>query len=99
MDQSEPTTSAPSNGAIPAPMPAAPRPPVSQLAIWGFVISCLSLFVFGFIGALGAALSGRGFRAAAQGRVRGKGLALAGVIIGAAGFLFWAIVFIVSHFR
>jgi hypothetical protein len=75
------------------------RPPFSQLAIWGFVISCLSLFVFGFIGAMGAALSGRGFRAAAQGRARGKGLALAGMIIGAAGFLFWAIVFIVSRFH
>lgn len=73
------------------------RPPFSQLAIWGFVISCLSLFVFGFIGALGAALSGRGFRAAAQGRARGKGLAIAGMIIGTAGFLFWAIVFIVSR--
>ena len=75
------------------------RPPFSQLAIWGFVISCLSLFVFGFIGAMGAALSGRDFRAAAQGRARGKGLALAGMIIGAAGFLFWAIVFIVSRFH
>lgn len=98
MDQSEFTTGTPSDGNTPA-GDAHARPPFSQLAIWGFVISCISLFVFGFIGALGAALSGRGFRSAGQGRARGKGLALAGVIIGAAGFLFWAVVFVASHFR
>lgn len=75
------------------------RLPFSQLAIWGFVISWVSLSVFGFIGALGAALCGRGFRAAAQGRARGKGLAIAGMVIGAAGFLFWAVIFVSSHFK
>jgi len=78
-------------------VPPPRRLPFSQLTIWGLVISCASLFVFGFIGALGAAISGQGFRAAAQGRARGKGLALAGIIIGAAGFVYWAIVFLASR--
>lgn len=98
MDESGFVAAEPSNAEVPATQPVQ-RPPFSRLAIWGFVISCVSLFVFGFIGALGAALCGRGFRAAAQGRARGKGLAIAGMIIGAVGFLFWAVVFVASHFR
>ncbi|MGO4595811.1 DUF4190 domain-containing protein [Leifsonia sp. 2TAF2] len=98
MDESEFVAGQPARPEVPVAQPVE-RLPFSQLAIWGFVISCVSLFVFGFIGTLGAALSGRGFRAAAQGRARGKGLAIAGMIIGAAGFLFWAVVFVLSHFR
>jgi len=96
VDEDELVTGRQANDGVPADQPVQ-RPPFSQLAIWGFAISCLSLFVFGFIGALGAALSGSGFRAATQGRARGKGLAIAGMIVGTVGFLFWAIVFIVSH--
>lgn len=73
--------------------PAAPaRPPFSRLAIWGFVISCVSLVVFGFIGVIGVVLSGRAFRSARQGLVRGRGLAIAGMILGTLGFLYYAIV-------
>lgn len=97
MDESESVAGQPLSPAAAA--QPVQRLPFSQLAIWGFVISCVSLFVFGFIGVLGAALSGRGFRAAAQGRARGKGLAIAGMIIGAAGFVFWAVVFIASQFK
>ena len=78
--------------------PATPtRLPFSRLAIWGFVLSCVSIFVFGFIGALGAILSSRGFRAARQGTVRGRGLAIAGMIIGLIGFLYYAIILIVHR--
>lgn len=79
-------------------VPAARPLPFSQLAIWGFVISCVSLFVFGFIGVIGVVLSSRGFRAATHGQARGRGLAIAGMIIGTAGFLFYAIMFALSHF-
>lgn len=71
------------------------RPRFSQLAIWGFVISCVSLFVFGFIGVLGVALSARAFRAARTGLVRGRGLAIAGMIVGTLGFLYYAIATII----
>lgn len=71
------------------------RLPFSQMAIWGFVLSCVSIFVFGIIGALGVALSGRGLRAVRQGTARGRGLAIAGMIIGAVGFLYYVISFII----
>ena len=83
--------------APPALPPQAQRLPFSQPAIWGFVISCVSLCVFGFIGALGAAIAGRGYRAARLGQARGGGLAIAGMIIGAIGFVFYAVIFIRSH--
>lgn len=84
--------------------PPSPREPIAQplpfskQAIWGFVISCVSLLVFGFIGVIGVVLSSRGLTAARQGRARGRGLAIAGMIIGAIGFLFYAVVFFSSHF-
>ncbi|QNE37198.1 DUF4190 domain-containing protein [Leifsonia shinshuensis] len=78
--------------------PVAPPLPFSQQAIWGFVISCVSLFVFGFLGLLGVLLASRGFRAASQGRARGRGLAIAGMIVGTVGFLFYAVMFWWSHF-
>jgi len=71
--------------------------PFSKAAVWGFAISCLSIFVFGVIGALGAAISARAFRAARSGAVRGRGLAIAGMIIGTIGFLFYAVAFIVRQ--
>ena len=71
------------------------RLPFSQFAIWGFVISCISLFIFGIAGALGFALAGQGLRATRRGTARGRGLAIAGMIIGAVGFLFYAVNFIV----
>lgn len=97
MEESEFVAGQPANAEVPAAQPV--QLPFSQLAIWGFAISCVSLFVFGFIGALGFALSSRGFWAAAQGSARGKGLAIAGMIVGAVGFLFYLIVFVASHFR
>ncbi|GAB3797542.1 hypothetical protein GCM10028798_08940 [Humibacter antri] len=65
------------------------------MAIWGFVISCLSLLIFGFIGVVGVLLSARGFRSARTGLVRGRGLAIAGMIIGTLGFLYYAITMII----
>ena len=82
---------------FPTPLTTPTRLPFSWLAIWGFVLSCASIFMFGFIGALGATLSSRGFRAARQGIVRGRGLAIAGMIIGLIGFLYYAINFIVHR--
>jgi hypothetical protein len=83
--------------APPAFPPQTQQLPFSQPAIWGFVISCVSLFVFGFIGALGAMIAARGLRAVRLGQARGGGLAIAGMIVGAIGFLFYAVIFIRSH--
>ena len=83
--------------APPALPPQGQQLPFSQLAIWGFVISCVSLFVFGVIGALGAAIAARGYRAARLGQARGGGLAIAVMIVGAIGFMLYAVIFIRSH--
>ncbi|RKS86760.1 hypothetical protein DEU37_2417 [Microbacterium sp. AG790] len=96
MDEPEHTSHHPSGAEASTPAPA-PRLPFSQLAIWGFVISCVSLFVFGFLGTVGAIISAQGARAAIRGRARGKGLGLAGFAIGAVAFLYWAIAFIVTR--
>lgn len=76
---------------------ATARLPFSKAAVWGFALSCLSIFVFGFVGALGASISARGFRDARRGIARGRGLAIAGMIIGAIGFLYYAVNFIVHR--
>lgn len=96
MDEPARTPHLPSGPEASAPEPA-PRLPFSQLAIWGLVISCVSLFVFGFLGMVGAIISAQGARAAMRGRARGKGLGLAGFVIGAVAFLFWAIAFMVTR--
>jgi amino acid transporter len=79
----------------PAPDSAPARLPFSKWTIWGFVLACISLFVFGFLGAIGVVLSARGFRDARRGIVRGRGLAIAGIIVGLVGFVFYAINFII----
>lgn len=71
--------------------PASARPPFSRFAIWGFVVSCVSLLIFGFIGILGVVLSAKAFSDARRGTVRGRGLAIAGMIVGALGFIFYAV--------
>jgi len=53
------------------------------------------VIVFGFLGVIGAMLSANGFRAARRGTARGRGLAIAGMIIGTVGFLYYAITVIV----
>lgn len=66
------------------------RPSFSKQAIAGFAVSCIALFVFGFLGILGFVLSMRGLRATRDIGLRGRGLAIAGVIIGLIDFLYWA---------
>ncbi len=79
----------------PGPADMAPaQPPFSKLAIAGFVISCLSLFIFGWLGVVGALLSSRGLRDARRGLVRGRGLAIAGFVIGCVGFVAYAVIFL-----
>lgn len=57
--------------------------PWSGLGIAGFVCSVVSLFFLGIIlGPLGIILSILGYRQTSQGTHRGRGLALAGIIIG-----------------
>ena len=94
---SGPTSNPAAAGAPIAPPVPPGRLPFSKSAIWGFVISCVSLLVFGFLGSLGVVLSARGFRAAGLGIVRGRGLAIAGMIIGMVGFLYYAINFVVHR--
>lgn len=79
--------------------PGAPqRPPLSKMAISGFVIACISLIVFGFLGVVGMLLCGRGLREVRTGRARGRGLAIAGVVIGAVAFTFYLVnMFVRTH--
>ena len=72
--------------------------PFSKLAIAGFVVSCVSIFIFGWLGVLGALFSARAIGAARRGLVRGRGLAIAGFVIGVVGFVAYAIIFL-THQR
>lgn len=66
------------------------RPPFSRTAIWGFVIGCVGLFVFGFMGVLAVTLSARGLRKTRTLGLRGRGLAVAGIVLGLVDFLYYA---------
>lgn len=59
------------------------RPPMSGLAIAGFVVSLL--WGFGFLSPIGLALSLFGLKETNRGRKRGFGLAIAGTVLGALG--------------
>lgn len=69
--------------------PVKARAPFSKAAVAGFIISCIGLIVFAVAGPLGTALSGIGFRRAREHGLRGRGLAIAGMILGAADFAFY----------
>ncbi|MCU1480040.1 MAG: hypothetical protein JWQ19_826 [Subtercola sp.] len=75
------------------------RPPFSKLVIAGFVLSCVSIFVFGFLGVLGVVLAGQGLRAVRRGLARGRGLAIAAMVIGVVGFVFYAVGLILGAMR
>ena len=84
----------------PAPVPVDPwaldgvqrtRPPFSRMAIWGFVLACVGLIVFGFVGALATALCGRALGTIRRTGARGRGLAIAGMCIGLIDFVFYVI--------
>jgi hypothetical protein len=82
------------SGAPQVPHPYTPvqkRAPFSKAAIAGFIISCVGLFVFAMVGPLGTALSGIGLRRARDRGLRGRGLAIAGMIIGIADFAFYLV--------
>ncbi|MFI5086347.1 MAG: DUF4190 domain-containing protein [Actinomycetales bacterium] len=70
---------------------AQPRPPFSRQAIAGFVISCVSVFIFGFMGLVGAFMCLRSLRDVRTGRARGRGLAIAGAIIGVLSFALYVV--------
>lgn len=67
------------------------RPPFSKAAIAGFVLGCIGLFVFAFIGPLATAISRVGLNHTKKRGLRGRGLAIAGMIIGVADFAFYGI--------
>ena len=67
------------------------RPPFSKQAISGFVVACISLFIFGFMGVIGAVLCLRGLREVRRGQARGRRLAIAGAAIGVLGFIFYLV--------
>ncbi|UFS59974.1 DUF4190 domain-containing protein [Subtercola endophyticus] len=75
------------------------RPPFSRLVIAGFVLSCVSIFVFGFLGVLGVVLASQGLRAVRRGLARGRGLAIAAMVIGVVGFVFYAVGLILNATR
>ncbi|KFF59711.1 hypothetical protein JF66_09480 [Cryobacterium sp. MLB-32] len=62
--------------------------PFSKMAIASFVIACISAIIFGFLGALAAALAVQSIRTIRRTGARGRGLAIAGFCVGLASFLF-----------
>lgn len=77
--------------------PVRARAPFSKAAIAGFIISCIGLFVFAMAGPLGTAVSGIGLRRARDHGLRGRGLAIAGMVIGVADFAFYLITRFLLH--
>lgn len=73
------------------------RAPFSKATVAGFIISCVGLFVFAMLGPLGAAVAGVGLRRTRDRGLRGRGLAIAGMIIGAADFVFYLLGRFVLH--
>ncbi|WP_427170224.1 DUF4190 domain-containing protein [Arthrobacter sp. 92] len=78
-------------------VPARARPPFSKTAVAGFIISCVGLVVFAMAGPLGAALSGTGLRRIRERGLRGRGLAIAGIIIGVVDFASYLVVRFLLH--
>ncbi|ALE06032.1 hypothetical protein AL755_12050 [Arthrobacter sp. ERGS1:01] len=72
----------------------APRPRMSKMAIWGFVLSCVSVFILPFLCLGGLIFSVRGLREARSGGARGYGLAVAGIVVG----IISAILYVLSRF-
>ncbi len=73
------------------------RLPISKMVIWGFIVSLISLVVFGALGVLGVVLTRQGLRAIKAGSARGRGLAIAAIVMGIVGFAFYAFNFIVTR--
>lgn len=69
--------------------PVQVRPPFSKAAIAGFVLGCIGLVVFAFIGPLAAAISRIGLQHIRKRGLRGRGLAIAGIVLGVADFAFY----------
>jgi hypothetical protein len=67
----------------------AQQPPFSKLVIWGFIVSLISLIVFGMLGALGAVLARHGLRAVKAGTARGRGLAIAAIVMGSVAVAYY----------
>lgn len=67
------------------------RPSFSKAAIAGLVVSCAGLFVFAMAGPIGTALAGVGLRHVRERGLRGRRLAIAGIIIGVVDFAFYVI--------
>lgn len=73
------------------------RAPFSKAAIAGFIISCMGLFVFAMAGPLGVVISSMGFRRARDNGLRGRGIAIAGMIVGVVDFAFYLIARFLLH--
>ena len=72
------------------------RQPFSKVAVAGLVLSCISTVVFGALGVIGAILCLRALGPIRAQGLRGRGLAIAGIIIGVLNFAFYAINFFVT---
>ncbi|TIH35641.1 DUF4190 domain-containing protein [Subtercola vilae] len=71
--------------------------PLSKQAVASVAIACISLFVFGILGVLAVLLARRALRDVKQGTVRGRGIAIAGMIIGYIAAILY-IINIVVHY-
>jgi len=101
---SVPTPSNPNSDYADSPLPAgyggmgAPaRPPFSKRAIAGFVLACVSVFYLGAMGSLGAILCINSLTEIRGGRARGRGLAIAGIVVGLVSFILYGINFFVRR--
>ncbi|MEO8221798.1 MAG: DUF4190 domain-containing protein [Specibacter sp.] len=65
------------------------RPVFSKQAISGFVIACISMFFFGFAAIVAVFFCVRALREIRTGAARGRGLAIAGIIVGSLSFVFY----------
>ncbi|ALE07599.1 hypothetical protein AL755_05890 [Arthrobacter sp. ERGS1:01] len=73
------------------------RAPFSKAAIAGFIVGIVGLIVFAMAGPLATALSGIGFRNARDKGLRGRGLAIAGMILGVVDFAFYIVARFLLH--
>lgn len=65
------------------------RPRFSKQAITGFVIACISMFFFGFAAIIAVFSCVRALGEIRTGAARGRGLAIAGIIVGSLSFVFY----------
>jgi len=66
------------------------RPGFSKNSIVAFVVGCIGLFIFPYIGVAAIFAAIRGLRETKNGSLRGRSLAIAGLVLGPLDLILWA---------